>query len=236
MAQGKKSIIVYADWKNVFDQLDDVEAGQLIKHFFNYVNDLNPVSPSKLITIAFEPIKQSLKRDLVKWDGIRERRSEAGKISAEKRKQQVLTSVEINPTKSTSVESVEQDSTKSTVSVNDNVSVNVNDNVNVILLKKETKADLIILNPFQESFRPHWDKWILYKKNEHKATFKRIETQQTAFKHLLELSKNNEDTAVKIIEQSIANQWKGLFELKNLGNGKPEKRSLEQATRDYLAQ
>lgn len=101
---------------------------------------------------------------------------------------------------------------------------------------KEDRVDLINLYLFSESFRPTWDRWIEYKKNEHKATFKRIETQQTAFKHLLELSKNNESTAEKIIEQSIANQWKGLFELKNLPNGKPQKRSLEQATRDYLAQ
>ena len=67
-----------------------------------------------LIEIAFEPIKQSLKRDLRKYEEIREKRREAGKASADKR-QQVLTSVEHN----------EQVLTSATV--NDNV--NVNDNV-----------------------------------------------------------------------------------------------------------
>lgn len=35
MAENKKSIIVYADWIHVFKELDDEEAGQLIKHFFS---------------------------------------------------------------------------------------------------------------------------------------------------------------------------------------------------------
>ncbi len=88
MAENKKSIIIYADWKNVFDELDDAEAGQLIKHFFAYVNDENPEPPSKLIKIAFEPMKLTLKRNLKKWEEIKEKRSVAGQISAEKRKQQ----------------------------------------------------------------------------------------------------------------------------------------------------
>jgi uncharacterized phage protein (TIGR02220 family) len=125
----KKSIIVYADWINVFEELDDAEAGKLIKHFFRYVNDLNPEPPDKLTKIAFEPIKLTLKRDLKKWELIREKRSEAGKISAEKRKQ--------NLTNSTSVDFVQQNSTKSTVS--DSVNVSVSDSV----INNNYKADKI---------------------------------------------------------------------------------------------
>jgi hypothetical protein len=68
MAENKRSFISYLDWGSTFDELDDAEAGQLIKHLFDYVRDKNPVSPSKLITIAFEHIKQDLKRDLKKWE------------------------------------------------------------------------------------------------------------------------------------------------------------------------
>jgi len=114
MAENKKSVIIYCDWGAVFDGLEDDEAGKLIKHFFNYVRDLNPVAPDKLTSIAFEPIKQQLKRDLVKWDNIRDKRSLAGLASANKRKHV-----------STSVESVEQTSTNPTVNVNDTVNVNV---------------------------------------------------------------------------------------------------------------
>lgn len=115
MAEGKKSILIYSDWKHTFDALTDVEAGQLIKHLLAYVNDENPKTDNRIVQIAFEPMKQHLKRDLRKYEQIKDKRSEAGKISAEKKKQnqQVLTSVE----------SVKQVATNSTVNVN------VNDNV-----------------------------------------------------------------------------------------------------------
>lgn len=107
--------------------------------------------------------------------------------------------------------------------------------------KQETNKPInlkhsIDLFPFQEDFRLIWDSWIQYKKIEHKKTFKRIETEQAAFKLLLEKSKGNPLVAEKIIQQSIANNWQGLFELKTEKDGteltKAEQR--EQAMRDYL--
>jgi hypothetical protein len=73
MAENKKSILVYSDWMNIFEQLEDEEAGKLIKHFFKYVNDLNPEAPDRLTKLLFEPIKQTLKRDLVKYEDRREK-------------------------------------------------------------------------------------------------------------------------------------------------------------------
>lgn len=115
MAEGKKSILIYSDWKHTFEVLTDVEAGQLIKHLLAYVNDENPKTDNRIVQIAFEPMKQHLKRDLRKYEEIKDKRSEAGKISAEKKKQ--------NQQMSTSVESVKHKPTKSTV--NDNVNDNV---------------------------------------------------------------------------------------------------------------
>ena len=79
MAQNKKSFILYADQKGVFDQLPDELAGKLIKHIFAYVNDENPISDNLIINIAFEPIKQSLKRDLRRWEDYIEKQSLNGK-------------------------------------------------------------------------------------------------------------------------------------------------------------
>ena len=120
MATGKKSFIAYADWKEVFDELPDADAGQLIKHIFAYVNDENPTSDSILIRAVFANIKTTLKRDLDKWESQLEQRREAGKKSAEVR------STKSNE-RSTSVESRQRNPTVS-VSVNDNVNVNVNVN------------------------------------------------------------------------------------------------------------
>ena len=137
MAEGKKSILIYSDWKHTFEALTDVEAGQLIKHLLAYVNDENPKTDNRIVQIAFEPMKQHLKRDLRKYEEIKDKRSEAGKISAEKKKQnqQVLTSVE----------SVKHKPTKSTV--NDNV----NDNVIIdksIILKKDFSDEVVELGKY----------------------------------------------------------------------------------------
>lgn len=70
MAEGKNNIIVYRDWISTFETLTDDEAGKLIKHFFRYINDLNPESPDRLTGLLFEPIKQTLKRDLRKYEAI----------------------------------------------------------------------------------------------------------------------------------------------------------------------
>ena len=68
MAENKKSVVVYKDWIHTFKLLEDDAAGRLIKHFFEYVNDLNPEPGDKITAIAFEPIKQTLMRDLKKWE------------------------------------------------------------------------------------------------------------------------------------------------------------------------
>ena len=111
--ENKKSFILYADYKNTVNILDNETAGKLFKHILSYVNDEDPQTEDIVLKIAFEPIKQQLKRDLNRWKDIKVKRSDAGKKSAQKRQQM-----------STSVKSVQQSSTTSTV--NDNVNVNVN--------------------------------------------------------------------------------------------------------------
>lgn len=129
MAEDKKSFVAYADWQSQFNLLSDDEAGRLIKHLFSYVNDENPEfsASDRLLIMAFEPIKNQLKRDLKKYETIKKRRSDAGKKSAELRSK----SVEQELTKSTSVEFVKQESTNPTVNVTDTVNGNGNVNVNV---------------------------------------------------------------------------------------------------------
>ena len=75
MAENKKGFVLYADQKIIFDDLTNEEAGVLIKHIFSYVNDENPILNDRLIDMAFKPIKLQLKRDLVKYEGVKERNS-----------------------------------------------------------------------------------------------------------------------------------------------------------------
>ena len=135
MAENKKSFLIYTDWGATFDDLTEEEAGRLAKHLFDYVRDKDPKS-DKLTEIAFSQMKQDLKRNLKTWESIKEKRSQAGKKSAQSRAKKKQKSTK--STKSTSVKSVEQKSTNPTV--NDNV--NDNDNVNVINNIDDKKSSL----------------------------------------------------------------------------------------------
>lgn len=126
MAENKKSFILYCDQKGVWDKLNNEQAGKLIKHIIAYVNDENPQTDDFITELAFEPIKQHLKRDLKKWEKQYDQRVEAGKKSAESRKRN-----------STTVDDRSISSTDN-VSVNGSVNVNatVNENVNGSEIKK----------------------------------------------------------------------------------------------------
>jgi hypothetical protein len=120
MAEGKKSFILYCDLIHTISKLPDEKAGQLFKHILDYVNDKDPQTDDLVISIAFEPIKQQLKRDLNEWNGKKSTRSEAGKIGAAKRWQNMANdAIAINDMAKMAVN----------VNVNDNVNVNVNEEV-----------------------------------------------------------------------------------------------------------
>jgi uncharacterized phage protein (TIGR02220 family) len=76
MAENKKSFLLYCDIIHTVEKLTDEQAGKLLKHTLRYVNDWNPVPEDILTEVAFEPIKQSLKRDLLKYEGIRVKNKE----------------------------------------------------------------------------------------------------------------------------------------------------------------
>ena len=120
----KKGFLLYADIQNVINKLSDEYAGKLFKHILAYVNDENPTINDLLLEIAFEPIKQQLKRDLLQWSETKAGRSKAGLASVEKKRQNKLDS-----SNSTNVKNEQQDTTNSTDNVNDNVNVNVNKDI-----------------------------------------------------------------------------------------------------------
>lgn len=115
MAEGKKSFVLYSDMLQSIEHLTNEEKGILFNHLLEYVNDLNPILNDRLILTAWKPIELSLKRDLVKFEEVKTKRSDAGKRSAKLR---ALKLQEQNSTNSTSVESAEQVSTNPTDSVN----------------------------------------------------------------------------------------------------------------------
>lgn len=115
--EGKKSFVLYADLMDIVNDLDNEQAGKLIKMVVDYVNDRNPETDEQIIKIAFKPIKNQLKRDLQKWESIKQKRSDAGKKGGRPKKQ-----IEANKANGFFEK---QNKAKKAVNVN----VNVNDSV-----------------------------------------------------------------------------------------------------------
>lgn len=173
---------MYCDAIHTIERLPDLEAGQLFKHLLRYVNDLNPVTDNPLVEIAFEPIKQQLKRDLRKFEDIKERRSVAGKIGAEKRWQDIAND-------GNRIESHIEDSKPSqaiaNIAVNDNVNVNVNDNNN-------SNVDFqSILTYFNSTFGKRCTVFSDSAKNKYRARFKEGYTIEMVKKAMLSASQSN---------------------------------------------
>jgi hypothetical protein len=124
MANGKKSFILYCDLISTFEELTDSEAGALIKHVLRYVNDKNPEPPDRITKIAFEPIKQQLKRDLKKYEKYIEKQSVNGKKGGRPSKEEEPKKPKPffeNPTEPKKADSV---NVNDNGTVNDSVSVN----------------------------------------------------------------------------------------------------------------
>lgn len=79
------------------------------------------------------------------------------------------------------------------------------------------KKDQKFPSPFTENFIPAWDEWKAFKKEQFRFTYKPI-GEKGALEALYELSAGNEQMAHLIIKQSIANGWRGLFDLKTISN------------------
>ena len=217
MAENKKSFLLYSDLSLTVNKLPDEIAGKLFKIILDYVNDKYPLIDDLLLEVAFEPIKQQLKRDLITYEAKRKQWSEAGKKSADAKKaaketlndiQRPLTTVENVPTIS---------------SVNDNV----NDNVNVNVIKNNTAAplSLIQIEKFKETPYPNrtdalnnaWE--ILIKEPKWKK-----KTNAALSATLKKLEKFNEQDALQMIENAIAGGWQGVHPIDR--NNKTEEKGM----------
>lgn len=79
MAENKRSFVLYCDIHAMVKKLTDQQAGKLFKIILGYVNDEDPVVDNLVLDVAFEPIKQQLKRDLKKYVSICDRNKNNGK-------------------------------------------------------------------------------------------------------------------------------------------------------------
>jgi hypothetical protein len=165
MAKDKKGFILYADQKAIFEQLPNDKAGELIKFIFSYVNDENPETDDLIIKLGFTPIQQQLKRDLVKYEETKEKRSEAGKAGANKRWQTIANdSKRIN------------DIAKIADNVNDNVKDKVIDNIEERKSKFYVSLSLYVNEYPKKMLREFYDYWTEHGVKDKKLRFEKEKT------------------------------------------------------------
>ena len=63
-----------------------------------------------------------------------------------------------------------------------------------------------------------WTGWCEYKETEFRDKYKSEKSEQVAIDKLVEMSVQDLTKARQIVQQSIANRWKGLFNLQNSKN------------------
>jgi len=90
------------------------------------------------------------------------------------------------------------------------------------------KTIIGLIFPFtSDKFMEAWELWKNYKKETFGFVYKGVFSEQMTLKKLTELSNGEEERAIRIIEQSIMQQWQGLFPLhipKHKENGEQPKR------------
>ena len=73
MAENKKSFLLYCDLIHTIKKMPKDKAGELFMTILEYANNENPEPEDIIVSLVFEPIKQSLKRDLEKYERVAER-------------------------------------------------------------------------------------------------------------------------------------------------------------------
>jgi hypothetical protein len=165
MAKDKKGFILYADQKAIFEQLPNDKAGELIKFIFSYVNDENPETDDLIIKLGFTPIQQQLKRDLIKYEETKEKRSEAGKAGANKRWQTIANdSKRIN------------DIAKIADNVNDNVKDKEIDSIEERKSKFYVSLSLFVNEYPKKMLREFYDYWTEHGVKDKKLRFEKEKT------------------------------------------------------------
>lgn len=142
MAEGKNSFVLYSDLRNTVVRLPSEKQAQLFMLILDYVNDLDPETDDLILQIAFEPVKLQLKRDLKKWDALREKRSEAGRQGGLKSGEIRASNLKQPEANEASASETKQDEANEAVTVTATAIVTepVNETATDILLEKETKG------------------------------------------------------------------------------------------------
>lgn len=202
-------------------------------------------------------------RELLRQYGILEelekvkKKSEAGKKGMEKRWKNNPVNNSDNNSDNNSVNNREgiTNNINKTLNVKDIINISSNNkdilnNRNIIYNNKDITNNQIKNNIKKEkekgekekerknayNLSPEWaeliEEWLQYKRSR-RETYKSSQSIRALITRIKKLSGNNPQQAKKIIEQSIANNWAGLFALKNNNYDRQKQNQIRDITEDW---
>lgn len=145
MAADKNSFVLYKDIIHTVRKMPKEKVAELFLHILAYVNDEDPVTDDVIIELTFEPIKQSLKRDLKKYEKVIERNRNNGKLGGRPTKEpKKPTGLNRNPKNPTEPKKAD--------SVSDSVS-DINNSLMSEIKISDVRLDLVEYFNIAERFR-----------------------------------------------------------------------------------
>jgi hypothetical protein len=197
----KDSFILYLEQKEIFNMLEDDEAGKLIKAIFEYEETGQTPNLDKSIKIAFIPIKSVLDRNKEKYEKVVERNRQ----NIEKRWNK-------NNTKNTTGKIGKKINTKNTDNDNEHDNDNEYDNDKKEKEKKKSFADVFAENNFDEDLEKALKDFIDMRKALRKPmTTKALELLIRNLKKLTNLKAEQ----IAMVNQSIEHGWLTVYPLKS---------------------
>lgn len=155
----------------------------------------------KYVLIEGNIFSQRLEKERLKVNEVIEKRSQAGKDANAKRWADYYASQTDNKRIGNGLQ---MESQKTSISIS---KLNTDTNINPLPPKQGVEF------PFPDSFKPKWNEWKQYRSEKRKAIKPGIE-EYRALKKLFSLANGSEETAVKIVEESMSQGWTGLYVIK----------------------
>lgn len=205
----KNSFIVQTRLNAIVAKLSDKQAGALFKSILNYAeNGAIGSFEDNAVSIVFEFARQDIDYAAQKYAETCARRAESGRAGgkAKSNKSKQMLANQANASKCLNEQA--NASKSKHIDIDNDIEQSINTLPKEKEIKEKEKLDFAEL-PLGKVLR----RWIDYRK-QIKKPLKSSMSVEECYKKLDKLSGGDITTAEKIINQSIAQGWQGLFELK----------------------
>jgi hypothetical protein len=220
----KNSFKLFTDYAEIFDSLSDEQAGQLIKAIFAHETG-EEYRLDGLLNAVFVPIRQQLDRNRESYNTI----CEKNRQNIQKRWDNDTTvSVGIRPYNSVSV-----NDTKNTDTDKDTDTDTDKDTDNKTQNARTREGDIFAGRSISPLMQDKLTEWLKYKA-ERRETYKPVGLRSFLSEMENKLKRYNEADVIALINECMANNWKGIIWDKIKSRGSPQQKSQYEGICEVL--